>query len=256
MAKNYTEYKEVDFYEIEKSFNDIKKQLKITDKEIQTINDVLNLTLCKKYSVSDPFYGFRDSATSCIFNNNVIYLNVKYCDDYWFYLFIDPKFGDSKYYKCDQLDGLVKCIKEVCPDILEHIIDVRWPELKSKNEEKIFENMEEYYKISDREYYLLDVNLDKRENISKSEINEISQKIQLAFNRNFSITTIKTRANYIDKISGIFCNSTDIVIKIIRTEDDWFYLDYQIGNNTFLPYKCDQLEGLIKCIEHIGELYN
>ena len=115
--------------------------------------------------------------------------------------------------------------------------------------EKFFKEQSEYYtKISMEEYY----------NIQGLRAESDDSRII-----NFNIDNIKILRNKFPTLIIANTNHKIIIrtelfylVDIQQAEDDWFYLYLMISHkyDQVEVYKCDQLEGLIRCIENLFDL--
>lgn len=58
-----------------------------------------------------------------------------------------------------------------------------------------------------------------------------------------------------------FLNEQDVLYKtstwvnsfihVIKTRDEYYYLEHVLRNKHILRYKCDQFKGLIECVKHV-----
>ena len=114
---------------------------------------------------------------------------------------------------------------------------------------KLFEHYNEYYtEISSNIYYK---KFDDRLILNENEINEIN---------NFFDSW--TKYNYIKYIEyTIWIQSDYKEICLYKISDEWYYIRFyfseyeaytdKIKSEIYKYYKCDQLEGLIKCLEKL-----
>ena len=107
---------------------------------------------------------------------------------------------------------------------------------------KVFERFDtdDYYTVQDVSY---DIVLEK---FSPKELSIIKDKLSGLFINEVSAYGILAKKFY-TKEDGKYS------LNIFKSEDDWFYVTRWIIEPNFSEtrYKCDQLEGLLKCIDDI-----
>lgn len=83
----------------------------LDDSEVQSIKSILDEKL-KKYSFK--FYGVEGSQfVNITAKKNVSYIQIEIVksQDEWYYIYISESL-DSIYFKCDQFEGLLKCLQD------------------------------------------------------------------------------------------------------------------------------------------------
>ncbi len=234
MIKLFEEYNHLGYQKISAidlfDFIHQKKPMdNINDREFNAIKNLFNY---KSVEVVDKWWMENNFRIKVVINpvrrGNITYepywyIAIDKYEDEWYHVYYDG--GRDifvKYYRCDQFDGLMNCLR----DIKEADFNIL---IKESNE---YSNVIE--KITPNEYRHSVLNLGKEE-FSVSEI-KLIEKIfpQISsYNGTFSI-----------KINTGNFNS----IYIHKFEDEWFY----VGIEDYLPYKyyrCDQFDSLLKLLK-------
>ena len=140
--------------------------------------------------------------------------------DEWYYFY---DYINDKQYKCDQFEGLINLIKDKY--------------IKTINENQL------YMKISGDD--LSDkVNFDRQENFSKTEISYIKKYLN---EKKKSIIFDIYNFDGTDFIS-LKSRNGNFKLAIYNLGDEWYLL---VDHIKLQFYKCDQLDGLIECLEKI-----
>lgn len=248
----------------------VEKAKIFSKEEINSIKEVLkgNISNLNTYHLSSiSFYmDYKDIKSS------KKHITIEKFNDEWFLLTDYPTF-----YECDQLDGLLRCLKNLLP--------------KSINES----NQSEYYKkLSQNEFddiltnpviqSLSSSDIDRlekfaKENNSRLDLRNASVYIYQphegwfiydgwGLDKYISDSHIKVDGK--DHYSGdysledgiivedftaiIKCDFIDYDINIIKCDDDWFLVCWESNGND-LMYKCDQIDGVIKFLKDEYEIH-
>lgn len=208
-----------------------------------------------KYSINDPYTRreinmiesilevrvdvYFESNLELIEENNEWDIIINKIRDEWYlikftrYIYVDDVKSDSvsEYYKCDQFDGLVNCLKE----LKGRAFRITKTMIKKFEEYSYGEDLG--YKEIQIQDKLLKMKLGIDDNFTKEEINKISEISGIRFGfapHVFSSTRILSR------IDGR-------VIEVIKYDDEWYLVSYDYEKY----YLCDQWDGLINCLKDI-----
>ncbi len=235
-------------------------------KQYNSYREVIDFTSVAPYSILETtdsdkeyldinlpeFNVMKNSSSKCI----IVFLNkipghvmVNKIKDEWFLLTVYTNNNrTSKYYICDQISGVVDCIKNI----------------KQKINESTQSDFNHYYKISDSE----------SKGLSSSKHILFDDKIQEKIKKALSITTFSIERNqtchhYVRRETDeqdMYLGFMDIRLINLETnfyihhlEDEWFLLVMSFDASKILMqgrrnierryFKCDQIEGLLECIK-------
>lgn len=76
-----------------------------------TIEESAIKAIRSKYTIDEKELQYNNK--SCIIIGGKSKLLIIQCPDEWFYVRVDNKSYKDEYYKCDQLDGLLKCLEDI-----------------------------------------------------------------------------------------------------------------------------------------------
>ena len=186
--------------------------LKFTPKEYSIIDDHVKKYGCESVTNAYTLYILRDTYTEMIIHK---------LSDEWFYVIYDPNIKNAmldKYYKCDQIDGLLQLLD----DKLSHM-----------NENSEYKSG--YYEDISDDKYFDEIIYDKIEPLTSDEINKINNILSKVYLR-LEIG----EENYIKEL-----NSKLTKMCFMKVKDEWFYV--QFGNHEF--YKCDQFTGFTQLLK-------
>ena len=166
-------------------------------------------------------------------------------EDDWYYVY---KRGGWNYnypntcYRCDQFDGLINCLDN-------HLLRKYKPTPKKpffKRVKKFLgmnESVELYKKITFIEY---DANVPwstlSSEAFTKRE-SDVLFKLGFIDKRKWDIPQSHNK-----KLVYHFLNF-GISVLVEKTDDNWYYVNFQTSSNTDKYYKCDQFDGLLACLK-------
>lgn len=107
------------------------------------------------------------------------------------------------------------------------------------------ESHSDYYELCSSDLFLYNYNNKKMILMSDRDKSKISEILS---NMDYGITEIGNKTTFI-----ISFPYEDIVMKywINKTDDDYFFLQIEDPNRSNIYYKCDQIDGLKKCLEDI-----
>lgn len=258
-------------------FNPSNKDL-FNNKEVNEIKDILVKYRVSEFNTSDPskikFYiPYRDKKLKK-------YIRIEKYKDEWF-LLVDYLFC----YECDQLDGLLNCLKSILPSKIneslsnsQHYFRVNQNEFDeiltnpdihslSASDISILEKFAkdsgnliklgkaEVYagnQLNDPIWFMLDVwGLDKA---IESEWIQVSGKRYNFFDssdkKSIIIENFTARLIYTDTTYGIKYD-----IDIMKCQDEWFLVSWEDEDGYAVMYKCDQIDGVIKLLKDVYETH-
>lgn len=202
-------------------------------------------------------------------NNDDIILSIYKAEDEWYYV---QSLGWKGDLKCDQLEGLYKLFCDVLDDIdnkVNESVDgdlykaISYEEYRSYFSYTPDQMRSNHFKLSEISDKVLSVIRSMFGKFYINRVDLIQNIIPINLRRNrFSINVL---ADYII-VKDL---STQEYIKITQTKDEWFYVEscfsyirdgskvdidaYKLSHKF---YKCDQLDGLIACLDMIKKKYN
>jgi len=183
------------------------------------------------------------------------------CEDDWFYVEFGvhelEKRGRVNYspevvYKCDQFDGLLELLvdREVLKaEVPEGFIRAKIVRNSDGSLSFINESNEDrfYYKIDEEEVFGYEVvtHRDDPKGFSSFEINQIYSKLNSNFK--MSAKTVGNHKSYSDSTITIDDEKSKLgaYCFIYKCVDGWFL----VVINGSICYKCDQMEGLLNCLQ-------
>jgi hypothetical protein len=179
-------------------------------------NGILQLTKSKlRPSKRDPYRNeWRD----------VVFFEIFKCTDDWFYIY---QYGmGEQFYRCDQLDGLIKFLEEIVIPKRNESLDLGFLNVKPGDLGSKFRN--------DKSSYIKQKDIDK----IKSILKPYGLKDSDYYNNDDDSSSLGFWMPYKD------IKSTRKYIRIESFKDEWFLLtDYPHY------YECDQIEGVISCLK-------
>ena len=206
-----------------------RKLIDISDRAISVINKYIN-----NYRIISGFIAkkhCRGNTSDGSYNYEIMELQ-----DEWFLISLIRNDDDEcTLYICDQLEGLDRYLYDYYDSLFNY------SDWIIENKSKIFEstNSPFYKKIEPSEYF----------NIPISKWLNISQEAIDIVKRNFNDVSISSGCDY--KFVEFDFNSNDNTTnEISELQHEWFIvilIDRDKFNNSY--YKCDQVEGLEKCLK-------
>ena len=215
-----------------------KNSEKFTDMEVGIINDVISIT--KKGNISNKHFSLSGSGKVLYWSGIKIY---KLVDDYYLIKYCIPGIDyHNDYYKCDQFEGLLKCIrylKKSDSELFEEFSDSKMKYIK------LFEAFESSsYELCSSDY-LLDMD---REDFNDDELIYLKKFISgLGLRYKLEIKELTSECNVITgEIFGYFS------ITIRKWVDEWYRVSTTkrfVRSHKHNYYKCDQLNGIEELIK-------
>ncbi len=200
-------------------------------------------------------------------------------EDEWFYLSYG-RTGSPKYFSCDQITGLFECLDSILKEVMLRFIDrmqftPRLNHCEKMNESELYKDIEggtdeqnkiltEYVDFTDNEIKTIDKLLSKycvtfSDSIHTQKLKYIGSKYFYYLKPGSSVFTPEkcSVSLYLSErlVSGLVINKNRI-LWITKKEDEWFLLTlsssasvaFGMEQTTFL---CDQIDGLLECLEAI-----
>lgn len=161
---------------------------------------------------------------------------IKELDDEFFLAKVSYSIDRKEYYKCDQFDSVLRLMIDV---------GIIPKNMKSWKENKINENVTNYYEEIDKDDYLIENKI----KLNKKDFNIIAKEPHLQLMEFDGIIFITGE----DEIRGYVGVTTHITIEC--DNDEWYYVvmqkmvDPKLRVFNIKYYKCDQLEGIIKLLQ-------
>jgi hypothetical protein len=222
------------------SRSDLFEITKILSGYVYITRDISQLSRTKKSLLDIHKRKGKDKADHPTYEDSPSFKVIKLSDD-WF-LLIDLRnkmYRTQRYYKCDQIYGVVNCLKSIT-NVSEGIFslfkskkDLKEPLYKQAN----FTDVQEYVESHEKDY------------ITKSEFKtlyDVSKKVK--YNKQWSSEDSRRFGTQID----FSYKHKDYTIT--KFEDEWFILrkmgernEWRQGTSTY--YLCDTIDGVINCIK-------
>lgn len=211
------------------------------------------------------------------------FIRIEKYKDEWFIIKDHPFF-----YECDQIDGVINCLKTLLPNKLDESLDIKPHYYKTSQDEfdKTIQNPDIYF-FSNQEISALKNLIGSKFTIKTEDASIItfgsqftdaiwfisdnwgldkqikSEEIRIHNDHNIEKYTVSETS---DDDTIIIKNFTIRLIPndkkkepidIMKCNDEWFLICVGIDNEDYAEkmYKCDQLEGVIKFIEDMYEIY-
>jgi len=251
-------YQEIEYYEFDREVSrsdNTLPEVKLKDYEFSQLNKILTKdrfiveyklrersTMLSNRWVKSWTLNVRLSNKHAINKSVDVYKR----EDEWFYVWAYRKsLAKGKYYKCDQLSGLIDFLKDFYKEEL----------VSSK---KLFEafTKEEYYKeINNTEYHN---EFNRLVRFTSSEVKKIANMISEEYSGSCGYANV----HFYKNSDGDFTNMAHqikivgdtFVYFISKKEDDWYivekvpFLLQGYANRTGKYYLCDQWEGLVRLL--------
>ncbi len=127
----------------------------------------------------------------------------------------------------------------------KYLFGEKWNDENDETIDVYADDYEFYLDLTDLSKYWVDFN---QEEIGK--INNIGYKFSLSkyyskYDRYKEV--LKTSESHKEKL---------IDITIVKTQDEWFYVDCYIKDKNNKYYRCDQMDGLLECLKKIKNIIN
>lgn len=235
--------------------------LLLDDNEVNTIKNIVKST-SGRWSLSKTQKTLNFQSGKTAIESRIISNFTKIDDEYYIISLFDRNDGLTYYYKCDQLDGLKRCVEDKINWRARTSWRPRWlmqSEHNSIYQQEIQESQSWNQVGSDRTF-----DFDKAEKFTNSEWIEINNIFSSDYTSNtyqspasgaylqgiYKVFDIKINDNR-NEIKFLYYSQSryagnDLRFVIYKLPDEWFFI---VDRNRYKFYNCDQFDGLVDCLK-------